>query len=87
MKYAKNMFVTNEQLSIQETLVEISDCVMIAKETANNLSENFSGDTKKELDLILTHLKEIEIYLPILHRKVNDVLPFVPKNIQEEKYL
>ncbi len=85
MKYVSDAPFDTKQLSIDETITEISDTVEIAKITANNLRGNVTAE--KELDLIITNLNAAQDYLSLIRRKVDIVLKFVPNDIQKKECL
>ena len=87
MKYVSDSSFDTKQLSIDETITELSDVVEIAKITANKISDNVSPDVKKELDMIIRHLDSAEHYLAHVRHKANVALQFVPNEVQEKEYL
>ena len=85
MKYVSGGPFDSKQLSIDETITEISDTVEIARITANNLRGN--GTAEKELDLIITNLDAAQDYLSLVRRKVDIALKIVPNDVQKKEYL
>ena len=83
MKYVKSGSFTTKQLSISETITEISDVIDIAKDI---IQKNKNEDSK-ELDLALTNLNQAAHYLEYIKEKTNIALKYVPINIQEKEYL
>ncbi len=87
MKYVSNGTFTDKQLSIDETISELSDVVAIAKDVSGNLLETVSADTKKELNLIIANLSEAQSLLSHIKRKTDIALKYVPTDIQDKEYL
>lgn len=83
MKYVKSGSFTTKQLSISETITEISDVINIAKD----IIQKVKNDDSKELDLVLTNLNQAVHYLEYIKEKTNIALKYVPINIQEKEYL
>ncbi|MBP5795067.1 MAG: hypothetical protein J6W41_03550 [Alphaproteobacteria bacterium] len=83
MKYVKSGSFTTKQLSISETITEISDVINIAKD----IIQKIKNDDSKELDLALTNLNQSAHYLEYIQKKANIALKYVPINIQEKEYL
>lgn len=83
MKYVKSGSFTTKQLSIDETITEISDVINIAKD----IIQKVKNDDSKELDLALTNLNQAVHYLEYIKEKTNIALKFVPKETQEKEYL
>ena len=83
MKYVSSGKFTNEQLSISETITEISDCVNIVKDVVNKLSAISDSDR----NLLISNLSEIQSYFPLIKHKVDVALEYVPNDVQEKEYL
>ena len=82
MKYVKSGTFTNEQLSVAETITEISDTLQIA---IKNI-ENVSGDNQ-DLTTALKNLNEALSYLPYINKKVKIALAYVPEDVKEKNHL
>ena len=80
MKYVKSGIFTTKQLSISETVTEISDVIDIAKDVIKN-AEN------QELKLALDNLNQATHYLKYIEEKTKIALKYVPTDIQEKEYL
>ena len=87
MKYVSDGPFDTKQLSIDETITEISDTVEIARITANNLRGNAAADVQKELDLIITNLNAAQDCLSLVRDKACIALKFVPSDVQKKEYL
>jgi hypothetical protein len=88
MKYVKSgtrTFTTN-QLSIEETITEVDDVIAIAQDIIKNITD-VSGDTKKELDLVLNNLHQATGYLEHIRRKADVALKYVSDAVKEKEYL
>lgn len=84
MKYVKKSgSFTTKQLSISETITEVSDVVNIAKD----IIQKIKCDEPGELDLALKNLDQVEHYLKHITEKTNIALKFVPTEIQEQECL
>ena len=83
MKYVKSENFTTKQLSISETITEISDVIDIAKDIIQK-TKNYDSS---ELNLALNNLNQATNYLKYVKEKTNIALKFVPTDIQEKEYL
>lgn len=88
MKYVKlgTGVFTTQQFSIDETITETNDVILIAKDIIENIT-NVSKDVKKELDLAINNLNQASEYLEYLRRKMEVSLKYVPKDVQEKEFL
>lgn len=86
MKYVKSGTFTTKQFSISETITEVDDVVTIAMDIIKKLND-VSPDVRKELDLALINLGEVEDYLGHIKRKTDIALKFVPNDVQEKEFL
>jgi len=84
MKYVKSGKFTTKELSISETITEISDVINVANDIIQKNQQNNNAD---ELNLALTNLNQATNYLKYVKEKTNTALNFVPKDIQEKEYL
>lgn len=84
MKYVKSGNFTTKELSISETITEISDVINVAKDIIQKNQQNNNAD---ELNLALTNLNQAINYLKYVKEKTSTALNFVPKDIQEKEYL
>ena len=88
MKYSTSGtgIFTTEQLSLEETITEVDDVISIAQDIIKNITD-VSGDTKKELDLVLNNLRQAEGYLKHIRRKTDVALKYVSDAVKEKEYL
>lgn len=86
MKYVKPGPFTTEQFSIDETITETEDVIMIATDIINKIS-NVPENVQKELNLAINNLKQADEYLAHIRRKSEIALKYVPQEIQEKEYL
>ncbi|MCQ2574947.1 MAG: hypothetical protein MJ156_02495 [Alphaproteobacteria bacterium] len=83
MKYVNSGNFTTKQLSISETITEISDVIDIAKD----IIQKIKSDDSNELDLALNNLNQAAHYLKYVEEKTNIALKYVSTDIQEKEYL
>lgn len=83
MKYVNSGNFTTKQLSISETITEISDVIDIAKD----IIQKIKRDDSNELDLALNNLNQAAHYLKYVEEKTNIALKYVSTDIQEKEYL
>lgn len=77
MKYVKSGGFTTKQLSIDETLTEISDVVAIAEFSIKN------GDLK----LAQKNLNQVADYVKHIRAKVKIAMKHVPTDVMEREFL
>lgn len=77
MKYVKSGGFTTKQLSIDETLTEISDVVAIAESCIKN------GDLK----LAQKNLNQVADYVKHIRAKVKIAMKHVPTDVMEREFL
>lgn len=83
MKYVSSGNFTTKQLSISETITEISDVINIVKD----IIQKIKSDDSNGLDLALNNLNQAIHYLKYVEEKTNIALKYVPTDIQEKEYL
>ena len=88
MKYDKSGtgVFTTQQFSIEETITETKDVVLIALHTLQNITV-VSEDVKKELNLAISNLNQATDYLKYIKSKTDIALKYVPSDVQEKEFL